>query len=275
AIREHAAAQALCEAPERAQRLAAASRELTAARAEQAALAARIGELERQLAAARPEILQQDVERLRASAEQLERQHHERRERLLRLEVALQTEGARGLDERRAELARDHAQAARRVAELRRRAAALDLLLDLLRDQRRALTRRLQAPLQKHLNRYLQLLFPQASIEIDEDLAPGPLIRPKGGGSEWSGFEALSFGAREQMGVIARLAYADLLAEAGRPTLLILDDALVHSDAERLAQMKRVLFDAATRHQILLFTCHPANWRDLGVAARALAALRG
>lgn len=275
AIREHAAAHALCEAPERAQRLAAASGELTAARAEQAALAARIGELERQLAAARPEILQQDVERLRASAEQLERQHHERRERLLRLEVALQTEGARGLDERRAELARDHAQAARRATELRRRAAALDLLLGLLRDQRRALTRRLQAPLQKHLNRYLQLPFPQASIEIDEDLAPGPLIRPKGGGSEWSEFEALSFGAREQMGVIARLAYADLLAEAGRPTLLILDDALVHSDAERLAQMKRVLFDAATRHQILLFTCHPANWRDLGVPARTLSALRG
>jgi hypothetical protein len=33
------------------------------------------------------------------------------------------------------------------------------------------------------------------------------------------------------MGVISRLAYADLLKEAGRPTLIILDDALVHSDA--------------------------------------------
>jgi hypothetical protein len=93
-------------------------------------------------------------------------------------------------------------------------------------------------------------------------------------GSESGAFEALSFGAREQMGVISRLAYADLLKEAGRPTLIILDDALVHSDDERLAQMKRVLFDAATRHQILLFTCHPANWRDLGVAARSLESLR-
>ena len=75
------------------------------------------------------------------------------------------------------------------------------------------------------------------------------------------------------MGVISRLAYADLLREAGRPTLIILDDALVHSDAERLAQMKRVLFDAAARHQILLFTCHPENWRDLGVSARSLETL--
>lgn len=274
ATREHAAARALCEAPDRAERLATANRELTDARAEQATLATRIAELERQLADARPEIVQQDVDRLRASADQLEQQYRERRERLLRLEVELQTEGARGQDERRAELARDHAQAARRADELRRRAAALDLLLGLLRDKRRALTRRLQAPLQKHLNRYLQLLFPQASLEIDEDLTPGPLTRPKGAGSESGSFEALSFGAREQMGVIARLAYADLLAEAGRPTLVILDDALVHSDPDRLAQMKRVLFDAATRHQILLFTCHPANWRDLGVAARSFEALR-
>jgi hypothetical protein len=29
--------------------------------------------------------------------------------------------------------------------------------------------------------------------------------------------------------------------------------------------MKRILFDAASRHQILLFTCHPEKWQDLGV----------
>ena len=66
------------------------------------------------------------------------------------------------------------------------------------------------------------------------------------------------------MGLISRLAYADLLREAGRPTLIILDDALVHSDQDRLDSMKRILFDAAQRHQILLFTCHPDRWRDLG-----------
>lgn len=274
AERELAAARAVLDAPDRARRLAEANAELTDARAEAAALAARIDALSQQIAAARPDILAQDVARYRASADELEKRHAERRDQLVRLEAELQTEGAQGLEERRAELARDHARARRRATELARRAAALDLLLRLLRDKRRALTRRLQAPLQKHLNRYLQLLFPNASLEIDEDLAPGPLTRPAANGSETGAFEELSFGAREQMGVISRLAYADLLAEAGRPTLVILDDALVHSDPERLAQMKRVLFDAATRHQILLFTCHPANWRDLGVAARALDDLR-
>jgi uncharacterized protein YhaN len=35
--------------------------------------------------------------------------------------------------------------------------------------------------------------------------------------------------------------------------------------------MKRALFDAAQRHQVLLFTCHPEHWRDMGVALRPLA----
>jgi uncharacterized protein YhaN len=55
-------------------------------------------------------------------------------------------------------------------------------------------------------------------------------------------------------GVISRLAYADLLKEGGRPTLIIMDDALVHSDPHRLEQMQRVVFDASQRHQILVFT---------------------
>lgn len=272
ATRELAAAQAVLDAPDRAARLSAANQALVDARAEQDTLAGRIEARARQVAEASPDILRQDIERYRKSAEQLEKHHAERRDTLMRLEVELQTTG--GLEEHRAETARDLEQCRRRGDELQRRAQALDHLLNLLRDKRAALTRKLQAPLQRHLNRYLQLLFPHASLEIDENLSPGPLTRTGSNGSESGAFEALSFGAREQMGIISRLAYADLLKEAGRPTLIILDDALVHSDEARLAQMKRLLFDAATRHQILLFTCHPGNWRDMGVGARSLESLR-
>ena len=114
----------------------------------------------------------------------------------------------------------------------------------------------------------------RTKAEADETLVPGAPNRPGTRGTEAGDFDTLSFGAREQMGVISRLAYADLLKEAGRPTLIILDDALVHSDERRLAQMKRVLFDAAQRHQVLLFTSHPAHWRDMGVALRDLTAER-
>lgn len=272
AMRELAAAQSQLQAPQRAARLERANRDLVDMRAEQAARAQRIAELERQIGEARPEIIRQDIERFARSAAQHERQFGERRDAIMRLEVELQAAGAQGLDERHAELGRDLAQCRRRLGELGRRARALDFLLRRLRDKRSALTRRLRAPLQDRLNHYLPLLLPAASLRLDEDLTLGALSREGLGGPEAAEFESLSFGAREQMGVISRLAYADLLREAGRPTLIILDDALVHSDAQRLARMKRVLFDAATRHQILLFTCHPENWNDLGVAPRPLRA---
>lgn len=274
ALREHRDAILLVQAPDRAGRLQAANQALVDARAEQSTLASRVKAKADEVALARPDILKQDIERYQKSADQLAKGFEERKTALLRVEVELQSAGAQGLEERRAALARDLAQGARRAEELRRRAAALDHLLGLLKDKRGALTRKLQAPLQKHLNHYLQLLFPAAHLEIDENLSPGPLTRTGPAGPESGVFEALSFGAREQMGVISRLAYADLLREAGRPTLIILDDALVHSDDERLSMMKRVLFDAATRHQLLLFTCHPEKWRDIGGRARSLSDLR-
>jgi uncharacterized protein YhaN len=54
----------------------------------------------------------------------------------------------------------------------------------------------------------------------------------------------------------------------------MLDDAAVHTDATRRDALKRALLDAATRHQILLFTCHPELWDDLGVKQRAIDDLR-
>ncbi|CAB3741981.1 hypothetical protein LMG1231_05698 [Achromobacter denitrificans] len=140
-------------------------------------------------------------------------------------------------------------------------------MLKLLTDQRAAATQRLQAPLARRLNHYLALLFPEADLRLDESLLPAALRR--GGGEDM--LAALSFGTREQLGILARFAYADLLREAGRPTLLLLDDALVHTDDARRDFMKRALFDAATRHQILMFTCHGEAWRDMGVEQRRIA----
>ncbi|MFT3720552.1 AAA family ATPase [Pseudorhodoferax sp.] len=261
------AAQAAVDAPDRPQRLADIQRQLLDTTAEQQALAAQVAAAEAALQSARPDIVAQDIARLSRSAEQQRQAHRLRHEQILVLQAALQQAGAEGLEERRAALAGELARAERRLDELRRRAAALDLLCRKLQSRRQAALARLQAPLAGRLQHYLPLLLPGAALQMDEQLAPGLVTR---GGAEAGPLQALSFGAREQLGLIARFAYADLLQQAGRPTLLILDDALTHSDAERLALMKRVLFDAAQRHQVLLFTCHPELWRDMGVAVRLL-----
>lgn len=272
ARRELATAQEALAAPARQQRQLEAQQRLLETSADRDALAARIEKLSGDLRLARPDIVVQDIQRLNRSVEQLERSHQQRREQILLLENTLQQAGAQGLEEKRGTAAGELSRAQRRQTELQRRAAALDLLCQKLDAKRQATLARLQAPLQQHLERYLHLLFPAASLQIDDQLAPGTLTRRDAAGAVEAGeFAALSFGAREQLGLISRFAYADLLREAGRPTLLILDDALVHSDQVRLPQMKRVIFDAAQRHQVLLFTCHPEVWRDMGVTVRELA----
>lgn len=261
-------------APERQLREQQLREQLISLQAEMQHLQQSLATRQQHIENANPEILQQDVLRLTSSAKALEQAASNRGLEIAKLQSSLEAMGAQGLDEQLATMEQEFDAAKRRQSELLRRADALDLLLELLKEKRHALTQRLQAPLQRHLNRYLQLLFPQARLSVDEHLKPTQLVRSVNGSLEYGDIADLSFGAREQMGLISRLAYADLLQEAGRPTLIILDDALVHSDQQRLAQMKRVLFDAAHRHQVLLFTCHPENWRDLGVVARDVTALR-
>lgn len=263
--------QAAADDPHRRQQQADAQRSLLDTQTEQAALAARIERLHNELRQARPDIVSQDIERLERSIQQMLHQHGQRRDQIMEIETMLRMDGAQGLEEQRDSLAGALARARRRADELQRRAAALDLLCRKLEGKRQAALARLQAPLQQRLQHYLPLLLPGAQLSLGEDLAPGALSRPDAhGGREAGEVHDLSFGSREQLGLISRFAYADLLRDAGRPTLLILDDALVHSDDERLARMKRVVFDAARRHQVLLFTCHPALWRDMGVAPRII-----
>ena len=46
-------------------------------------------------------------------------------------------------------------------------------------------------------------------------------------------FAVLSGGMKEQLAVLTRLAFAELLLGQGRPAAVILDDALAFSDDER------------------------------------------
>jgi len=225
---------------------------------------------ERELDAARLDDPAAEAKRYRASAELARSEQHERQVRIAQLRSQLETMGASGLGERLAALDAQIEQATRRKDELSLRAGALSLLDEVLVDERDAAVAQLRAPLTERLGHYLKRIFPQASLALGDDLSPAALDRA--GREEL--LDALSFGTREQLGILTRLAYADLLQSSGRPTLLMLDDAAVHTDASRRDALKRALIDAATRHQILVFTCHPELWDDLGVRQRAVEDLK-
>ncbi|QQC65765.1 AAA family ATPase [Paraburkholderia ginsengisoli] len=221
---------------------------------------------ERELDAARLDDPAAEAKRYRASAELARNEQHERQVRIAQLRSQLETVGASGLGERLAALDARVEQATRRKDELALRASALSLLDEVLVDERDAALAQLRAPLTERLGHYLKRIFPQSSMALGDDLSPATLDRY----GRADTLDALSFGTREQLGILTRLAYADLLKASGRPTLLMLDDAAVHTDAARRDALKRALIDAATRHQILVFTCHPELWDDLGVRQRAL-----
>ena len=73
--------------------------------------------------------------------------------------------------------------------------------------------------------------------------------------------EDVSFGTREQLALLTRLCLAELLAKEGEKQVVILDDNLVHTDDIRMALACRLLQDAASKVQIVIFTCHPERYK--------------
>jgi hypothetical protein len=86
-------------------------------------------------------------------------------------------------------------------------------------------------------------------------------IQRDGQGEE---FESLSGGTQEQLAVLTRLAFAELLLGQGRPATVILDDALAFSDDERIESMFDVLMRAGERVQIIILTCRKRLFTRLG-----------
>jgi uncharacterized protein YhaN len=75
-------------------------------------------------------------------------------------------------------------------------------------------------------------------------------------GGRWRVAE-LSRGTRELLLLAFRLAVAEDFGETRVRLPLVLDDVLVDLDPQRAARAAEVLAQVATRHQVLVLTCHP------------------
>jgi uncharacterized protein YhaN len=80
-------------------------------------------------------------------------------------------------------------------------------------------------------------------------------------------FVSLSGGAKEQLGILARLAGAALVAKEDAVPILI-DDALGFTDPERLAKMAEVFDTLGERGQVIVLTCTPARYDGVKGAQR-------
>src|SRR3546814_13043786 len=76
--------------------------------------------------------------------------------------------------------------------------------------------------------------------------------------------ERLSAGTQEQIAVLVRLAMGALICERGHEVPIILDDALVFSDDDRIEQMFDALNRAGRTQQVIVLTCSSHAFAVLG-----------
>jgi recombinational DNA repair ATPase RecF len=222
--------------------------------------------LERQLQTIDPEGLRERVAILERELAALESEGRRIEREVRDLEVALREAGADAWGERLAGLGGElaAARAERRRLELEGR--AWRLLLEKLQAADQAARDALVAPIGERLRPLLQRVFPGAEPVLDPERLAFTHLRRDG---IEEAFDHLSVGAREQIAVLVRLAFARLLREReGEASCLILDDALVYADEARFETMKAILQRAATELQIVVLTCRPRDY--FGLDARYL-----
>ncbi len=166
------------------------------------------------------------------------------------------TAGPAGL----ADAAREEEGAALAASErLRNEADILELLRATLGDAADQTSRTFLAPVTRRASRYIEQLLPGCTLSFDEELGLASVLRA--GVDE--ACSDLSRGTQEQLAVLTRLAFADLLLEDGAPISLILDDPLVYSDDARFETMTDILQEAAKRMQVILLTCRSKAFRHV------------
>ena len=222
------------------------------------------------LARSAPDLEAAEAELARARG--VARNAAETRARLEQEQVALTTAiELRASDAVEEELADARARLAR-AAQVHDRLAfevqVLQRLLAALDEARSAARDRWFAPVMAELRPLLSLLWDDAELRFDEaEVAPAALLRR--GADE--PFESLSGGTQEQIAILVRLAFARMLAAGHQPAPVILDDALVHTDDDRIERMFRALHRQARDMQILVLSCRQRAFRDLGARSLAFA----
>lgn len=208
-----------------------------------------------------PDTARANLARARAAVDNTKARKVDLERELAGLEERIGARAERGVEERKAELTEEVAALDARAAAYREEVAALSLLIDTLSATRAAARDVYFGPVQQEIRPLLQLLHGEADLQWqDEALLPDQLDRS--GQSE--AFETLSGGTQEQIAILTRLAFARLYARRGTHIPVILDDALVYSDDDRIVQMFTALNRVAMDQQVIVFSCRQMAFAALG-----------
>lgn len=207
-----------------------------------------------------------EIERRQLCHDRLEQARENRNEELRqlngeigRLRGQIQMAGGEGVGEALAAAREQRMLADRDSTRVQERVATLQLLRDTVEECLSEGREHYYAPVRRHLRPFLHDLFPGAELELGEDFAITGITRQRK-----EDFARLSDGTQEQIAVLVRLAMGAMLAERGEAAPIILDDALVYSDDERIERMFDALSRAGKNQQIIVLTCRMRSFERLG-----------
>jgi hypothetical protein len=226
--------------------------------------AGRVAELAEQLAAAAPEAVAAELTEAVEAAAVLRERHDEIAHTLREIAAQLTVFGSEGrkgkLDA--AEIQCEHAR--NEHDRVGRRARAVQLLREVMVRHRDTTRLRYVEPYRAELQRLGRSVFgPSFEVDVDSDLCI--LNRTLEGCTV--PYESLSGGAKEQLGILARLAGAALVAKEDSVPILI-DDALGFTDPQRLVKMATVFNTLGERGQVIVLTCTPGRYDGIKDAQR-------
>ncbi len=220
------------------------------------------------LAAHNPEQAEALAENARAVLDGMEQSRREVELELTRVKSLLDIRGEAGLHDQLDSAQSEQVRLEREKERTDHRAEAVDLLYRILGKHRDAAKRTYVAPFRQQLESFGRVVF-GADLSIGLDHQTLSIVSRTLGGVTVP-YDSLSMGAKEQLSLLARLACAVLVTHPGATDLgvpVIVDDALGNSDPERLERLGAVLAVAGRQVQVIVLTCTPDRYRNVGSAS--------
>ncbi len=224
----------------------------------------RVTELAGALAAAAPDAVATELADATKEAETLRERYEEAARALREITIELSVFGSEGRQGKldAAETEREHAANEHNLVGGRARAA--QLLRSVMTRHRDTTRRRYVEPYRAELQRLGRPVFgPSFEVDIDSDLC----IRSRTLHGITVPYESLSGGAKEQLGILARLAGAALVAKEDAVPVVV-DDALGFTDPDRLSKMGELFDTVGTHGQVIVLTCSPDRYNGVKGAHR-------
>jgi hypothetical protein len=182
------------------------------------------------------------------------------KQKLSELKIRIEIQEEQGVFEKMNQAKSELEQIKKEYEAVNRSANAASMLFEIMEEAKIQTQTAYANPLKKRIENLGKFLFGDSfQVELNEEL--NIVSRTLNGMT--LPYKALSTGAREQIGLITKLACAMTVSDNGGVPILI-DDALGHTDSSRINGMATIIGIAGDDCQIILLTCLPSRYIGIG-----------